>query len=77
MDVCTFPSRLLRGSASNPESRFWVLRSEVETPMNRVFTLVFPDRGAREAFFADPEYLVARATWFAPSVSHVAILDEH
>jgi uncharacterized protein (DUF1330 family) len=54
-----------------------VLRSEVETPINRVFTLVFPDRRAREGFFADPEYVEARATHFAPSVSHVAILDEH
>jgi len=54
-----------------------VLRSEVEMPINRVLTLVFPDRSAREGFFADPEYVEARASWFVPSVSHVAILDEH
>ena len=54
-----------------------VLRSEVETPINRVFTLVFPDRGAREGFFVDPEYVEARAAHFVASVSHVAILDEY
>lgn len=54
-----------------------VLRSEVEGPFNRVFTLVFPDRGAGEGFFADPEYVEIRAAHFVPAVAHVAILDEH
>ncbi len=54
-----------------------VLRSEVEAPMNRVFTLVFPDRGTRERFFADPEYVQARATWFVPSVGHATIIAEY
>jgi uncharacterized protein (DUF1330 family) len=54
-----------------------VLRAEVQAPVNRVFTLVFPDRGARERFFADPEYAEARARWFAPSVGATTILAEY
>ena len=51
-----------------------VLRSEAEAPINRVFTLVFPDREANSAFFADPAYLEVRATHFEPSVSHTTII---
>lgn len=54
-----------------------VLRSEVDVPINRVFTLAFPDRRAREGFFADPEYAQARATFFAPSVAHTTIIAEY
>lgn len=54
-----------------------VLRSEVEAPIDRVFTIVFPDRAACEAFFADPEYQQARATHFAPAVSHTTIMAEY
>lgn len=54
-----------------------VLRSETPAPINRVFTLAFPDREARERFFADPEYVRARATWFVPSVEHATIIAEY
>lgn len=54
-----------------------VLESEVEAPINRVFTLTFPDRRAREGFFADPEYVAARAAFFVPSVGHTTILAEY
>jgi uncharacterized protein (DUF1330 family) len=54
-----------------------VLRSKVEAPMNRVFTLVFPDRDARTAFFADPQYAEVRATHFVPAVASATIIAEY
>mgnify|MGYP000210970382 CR=1 FL=1 len=54
-----------------------VLASETPAPINRVFTLSFPDRRAREGFFADPEYVAARATHFVPAVEHTTILAEY
>ncbi|MFV8752617.1 DUF1330 domain-containing protein [Nannocystaceae bacterium ST9] len=53
-----------------------VLRSEVDTPINRVFTLKFPDRATAKAFFADPEYLEVRAAHFEPSVTHRTAIAE-
>jgi uncharacterized protein (DUF1330 family) len=44
--------------------------------INRVFTLVFPDRVGREQFFADEEYRAVRKSWFEPSVGAVDILVE-
>ncbi|KYG03476.1 hypothetical protein BE18_14400, partial [Sorangium cellulosum] len=35
-----------------------------EAGINRVFTLLFPDRAARERFFADAQYLAVRAELF-------------
>lgn len=54
-----------------------VLRSETEAPIDRVFTIVFPDRETCQAFFADPEYQQVRATYFEPAVSHTTILAEY
>ncbi len=54
-------ARVLRG----PSSR-----------INRVFTILFPDREARERFFADEEYRAVRARWFAPSVGAAEVLEE-
>jgi len=56
-----------------------VLASETDRPINRVFTLWFPDRGSAGAFFADPDYLAVRRERFEPSVAAVtaiAALDE-
>ena len=53
-----------------------VLRSEVDAPIDRVFTMVFPSREVRSAFFADPSYRRVRETWFEPSVLHVTQLAE-
>ncbi|WP_437992601.1 DUF1330 domain-containing protein [Sorangium sp. So ce145] len=44
--------------------------------INRVFTLVFPDRAARERFFADPQYRAVRAELFEPAVAATFILGE-
>lgn len=54
-----------------------VLRSETEAPINRVFLIHFPSVAAKEAFFADPRYLEARAAHFVPSVGAVTILAEY
>ena len=54
-----------------------VLKTEVEAPINRVFTMTFPDRRASEGFFADPEYAAVRAELFEPSVGHTTILAEY
>lgn len=56
-----------------------VLRSPTPTPINRVFTIVFPDRAAADRFFTDPAYLAVREAWFTPavgSVTTIADLDE-
>lgn len=42
--------------------------------VNRVFTIAFPDREARERFFSDPRYVAVRARWFAPAVRSVEAL---
>ncbi|WP_437532788.1 DUF1330 domain-containing protein [Sorangium sp. So ce726] len=44
--------------------------------INRVFTLLFPDRAARERFFADPQYCAVRAELFEPAVAAVFVLGE-
>ncbi|WP_437744483.1 DUF1330 domain-containing protein [Sorangium sp. So ce1504] len=44
--------------------------------INRVFTLLFPDRAARERFFADPQYRAVRAELFEPAVAATFILGE-
>jgi len=54
-----------------------VLRGTPEQrPFNRMFTIVFPSRERREAFFSNPEYLNVRKTLFEPSVSAVTNLGE-
>ena len=44
--------------------------------INRVFTMLFPDRATRERFFADEDYRAVRARWFAPSVAGVEVLAD-
>ncbi len=56
-----------------------VLKSESGTPMNRVFTIVFPDRSSAERFFANPEYRSVREQLFEPAVrslTKIAAFDE-
>ena len=45
-----------------------------QAPFNRLFTIVFPSREKREAFFSNPEYLTVRKTLFEPSVTAVTNL---
>jgi len=54
-----------------------VLLPADEPRLNRVFTITFPDRAARERFFADERYRAVRAEHFEPSVAHVVTLGEY
>ena len=54
-----------------------VLKSATPAPINRLFTIHFPDDASREAFFADPEYLRVREEHFEPAVSHTTILSRY
>ncbi len=51
-----------------------VLRQATAEPINRVFTIHFADERSRDAFFADPAYLVVRDRFFAGSVGATTIL---
>ena len=45
-----------------------VLKSEATEPLNRLFIISFPDVQAKEAFFADEEYLEIKREFFEPAV---------
>ena len=51
-----------------------VLKSKTEAPINRVFTISFPDRGARDAFFSHDDYLHIRKRHFESAVTHTTIM---
>ena len=51
-----------------------VLKTATEAPINRVFTIHFPDQAAREAFFADETYLGIRQQYFEPAVAHTTLI---
>ena len=53
------------------------LRSEVDHEINRVFVLRFPDRPAKERFFADPRYLEIRTNFFEKSVQTRVTIAEY
>lgn len=53
------------------------LVSTTTHPITRVFALQFPDRAARDGFFADPEYLNVRERHFNRSVSGFTVVCEH
>lgn len=54
-----------------------VLESPTGEDLNRVFTIRFPDRTARERFFADSDYAKVRASLFDRSVAHKTIIAEY
>lgn len=54
-----------------------VLKTESVVAINRVFTIRFPDRAAKEAFFADPAYVVAKEHHFEASVGGTQIIAEY
>ena len=54
-----------------------VLRGGGDGPMNRVFTIVFPDRPTRERFFADAGYRAVRTACFEPAVARTVMLGEY
>jgi hypothetical protein len=51
-----------------------VLKSEVETAIDRIFSMIFPDANAHQRFFADPASREVRRTWFDASVGSVTRL---
>ncbi len=53
------------------------LKTEANHEINRVFVLRFPDRAARDRFFADPQYLEIRGRLFAKSVAGGGALAEY
>lgn len=54
-----------------------VLLSEVDVPMNRVFTIHFPNKAAADSFFSDSDYLKVKAQFFDASVSHTTIISSY
>ena len=46
-----------------------VLKSQTQSPINRVFTISFPDQDSRDAFFSNAEYLTVRQRHFENSVT--------
>ena len=54
-----------------------VLKQATPAPMNRVFTIRFRDRAAKDALFSDPGYLAVKARLFTPAVSDTTRLAEY
>lgn len=54
-----------------------VLLPADEPRLNRVFTISFPDRAARERFFGDERYRAVRAEHFEPAVARVVTLGTY
>ncbi|MBP8298980.1 MAG: DUF1330 domain-containing protein [Planctomycetes bacterium] len=54
-----------------------VLKSASEHPINRVFAIYFGSKSQMEAFFAHPDYLQVRATFFEPAVKGVTIFGSY
>ena len=52
------------------------LKSEVDHEINRLFILRFPDRAAKERFFADPQYRAIRARLFEPAAPRMTVVGE-
>jgi uncharacterized protein (DUF1330 family) len=51
-----------------------VLRSETDAPINRVFTIHFPDEATKDAFFSNPEYLEIKQRHFQTSVTDITLV---
>lgn len=54
-----------------------VLKGEVPDGINRVFVIRFPDRRAKEAFFAGEEYRAIRARLFDRAVKAFQVIAEY
>ncbi|MGK0290369.1 MAG: hypothetical protein ACI86H_001827 [bacterium] len=48
-----------------------VLKSEVDAPINRVFTIFFENEDAMNSFFSNEKYLEVKKQYFEVSVSSV------
>lgn len=54
-----------------------VLRSASDHAINRVFTIHFADRAAKERFFAHPAYVQAKAAFFESSTGGLTVIAEY
>ena len=54
-----------------------VLLSQVEEPINRVFTINFPNQQKMDEFFSNEEYLAVKAEFFERSVNHTTIIASY
>ncbi len=54
-----------------------VLLAQVTEPINRVFTINFPNESAMNSFFSDPEYLQVKDQYFTRSVRHTTIIASY
>lgn len=54
-----------------------VLATESDPEINRVFAISFPDRAAKETFFARPDYLAIKDELFERAVKTRTILAEY
>ncbi len=54
-----------------------VLKSEVESSINRVFTIYFPSEQASNNFFKDPQYLRVKEKFFAESVNSTTTIAQY
>jgi len=53
------------------------LQSEAPHPITRVFAIYFPDRAAKEKFFADSSYQKIRKEFFEKSVAARTVIAEY
>jgi len=51
-----------------------VLKSKTKAPINRVFTISFPDQESKNAFFSNDAYLKIRQRHFEKSVTDTTIM---
>jgi len=54
-----------------------VLKTEVEAPINRVFTIFFDNEDSMNAFFANEEYLEVRKKYFEPAVKATTTISKY
>jgi uncharacterized protein (DUF1330 family) len=54
-----------------------VLKSRVESPINRVFTIYFKDEESKNDFFSDSGYLDVKKEYFEKSVTHTTIISTY
>ena len=54
-----------------------VLKSEVQEPINRLFTIFFPDKEVMESFFENEEYLQIKNDFFIDAVKSTTIISSY
>lgn len=54
-----------------------VLMAQTDRPINRVFTIYFPDESEKERFFSDTAYAEVKAVHFNGAVGHTTIIASY